>query len=180
MPFVAAYFNELDFSSTLTSLSCHSARRACPELQNPHFKKRRKTLSLGRRYPPGRMRGGGKSSSPALTHRLRRSPLSLGARFFLDDGFCDFAFSFAQNDRVVWGAGKSISFRTRETNRKEVWCCVHCYWVDAVKIVFGLMPCASVLDWCYVNWFWIDAMYIGFLLIHVFSIEQEWFISCRL
>jgi len=47
-------------------------------------------------------------------------PLPEGEGYFLDDGFCDFAFSFAQNDRVVWGAGKSISFRTRETNRKEV------------------------------------------------------------
>jgi len=47
-------------------------------------------------------------------------PLQEGEGYLLDDGFCDFAFGSAQNDRVVWGAGKSISFRTRETNRKEV------------------------------------------------------------
>ena len=44
------------------------------------FKKRRKTFSLGRRCPSGRIRGGGKCSSPALTHRLLRSPLSRRAR----------------------------------------------------------------------------------------------------
>jgi len=35
-----------------------------------------------------------------LTHRLRRSPLSRRARIiFWEDGFCDFAFGSAQNDR---------------------------------------------------------------------------------
>ncbi len=33
--------------------------RVSPDLQNPHFKKQRKTFSLGRRCPSGRMRGGG-------------------------------------------------------------------------------------------------------------------------
>ena len=39
-------------------------------------------------------------------------PLPEGEGFFLDDGFCDFAFGFAQNDRVVRGAAKSQSFWT--------------------------------------------------------------------
>ena len=39
MPFIAAYFNELVSSSTLTPPPCHSARRVCPELQNPLFLK---------------------------------------------------------------------------------------------------------------------------------------------
>ena len=43
-----------------------------------------------------------------------------GEGYFLDDGFCDFAFGSAQNDRVVCGAAKSQSFRTSETNQKEV------------------------------------------------------------
>ena len=47
-------------------------------------------------------------------------PLAEGEGYFLDDGFCDFAFGFAQNDRVVWGAAKSQSFWTSETNLKEV------------------------------------------------------------
>ena len=55
------------------------------------FKKRRKTFSLGRRCPSGRMRGGGKCSIPALTDRLRRSPLPEGGGYSLDDGFCDSA-----------------------------------------------------------------------------------------
>ena len=37
VPFVAAYFNELVSSSTLTPPSCHSARRVYQELQNPLF-----------------------------------------------------------------------------------------------------------------------------------------------
>ena len=47
-------------------------------------------------------------------------PLPEGEGYFLDDGYCDFAFDSAQNDRVVWGAVKSKSFWNRETNRKEV------------------------------------------------------------
>ena len=54
----------------------------------------------------------------ALTHRLRRSPLSPRARVMLDDGFCDFAFVSAQNDRV--DIGMSESFRVRETKLKDV------------------------------------------------------------
>ena len=57
-------------------------------------------------------------------------PLPEGEGYFLDDGFCDFAFGSAQNDRVggilrrvkVFGLGKP-------TERKS----------DAVCIVIGLM-----------------------------------------
>jgi len=35
----------------LTSLSCHSARRACPELQNPHFQKAKENLIPGEKVP---------------------------------------------------------------------------------------------------------------------------------
>ena len=39
---LATHLIELDSSSTITSPTCHSARRACPELQNPlpHFVKK--------------------------------------------------------------------------------------------------------------------------------------------
>jgi len=50
-------------------------------------------------------------------------PLPEGEGYFLDDGFCDFAFGSAQNDRVVWVVGKRISFRTRETNKKSLMLC---------------------------------------------------------
>ena len=44
------------------------------------FKKWKITCSLGRKSPLGRMSGCGKCSSQALTHPLRRSPLSRRAR----------------------------------------------------------------------------------------------------
>ena len=54
MPFIAAYFNELVSSSTLTPPSCHSARRVWPKLQNPLFQKAKENLlPLGRRCPKG-------------------------------------------------------------------------------------------------------------------------------
>ena len=37
----------------------------------------------------------------------------------LDDGFCVFAFGFAQNDRVGGYTAKSESSRNRETNHRE-------------------------------------------------------------
>ena len=55
------------------------------------FKKRRKTFSLGRKCTSGRMRGGGKCSSTAFTHPLRRTPLPEVKDYSLDDGFCDSA-----------------------------------------------------------------------------------------
>ena len=98
---LATHLIELDSSSTISSPTCHSARRACPELQNPHFKKRRKTFTHGESCQSGRMRGDGKCSSPALTLRLRGDPLlPEGEGYLLEHGFCDFAFGFAQNDRV--------------------------------------------------------------------------------
>ena len=66
------------------------------------FKQRRKTFSLGRRCPSGRMRAGGKCSTPALTHRLRRSPLSRRAGVIL--WMMDSATppcGFAQNDGIA-------------------------------------------------------------------------------
>ena len=53
--FIHSAFSLLYHSATslscnsATSLTGHSARRACPELQNPHFKKQRKTFSFGKK-----------------------------------------------------------------------------------------------------------------------------------
>ena len=52
LPFGDAHFNELVFFQSLTPPSCHSARRACPQLQNPLFNKRRKPSLFLKRYPP--------------------------------------------------------------------------------------------------------------------------------
>ena len=82
MKFVAAHLIELDSFSTISSPTCHSARRACPKLQNPLLQKAKGNLLPGETAPvSGRMRGGKKeifptprSPSTTLTHRLRRSP----------------------------------------------------------------------------------------------------------
>jgi len=91
-------------------------------LQNPLFQKAKEDLLPGEKVPVRADEGWGKElfPGPHLPSATAPPPLPEGEGYFLDDGFCDFAFSSAQNDRVVWGAGKSISFRTRETNRKEV------------------------------------------------------------
>ena len=102
-----------------TSLSCHSARKACLELQNPHFKKRKKLLP-GVRFPSGRLRVLSKvlflGTHPQSATIL---PLPEGEGNLLDDGFCDFAFGFAQNDRGGKYTAKSESSGNRETNLTE-------------------------------------------------------------
>ena len=139
MPFVAANFNELVSSSTLTSPSCHSARRACPELENPLFQKAKNNLLPGEKVPVSeRMRGVRKCFCLALTHRLRRSPLSRRARviFWMMDSATS-PFGSAQNDRVggilrrvkVFGLNKP-------TKRKS----------GAMCISYGLMLCAMAYD----------------------------------
>ena len=47
------------------------------------------------------------------------SPLPEGEGNLLDDGFCDFAFGSAQNDRVGGYTANSESSRNRETNHRE-------------------------------------------------------------
>ena len=47
------------------------------------------------------------------------SPLPEGEGNLLDDGFCDFAFGFAQNDRGGKYSAKSESSQNRETNHRE-------------------------------------------------------------
>ena len=139
------------------------------------FKKRRKTFSLGRRCPSGRMRGGGKCSSPALTHRLRRSPLSRRARVIF--GMMDSATSPSAPRRMTGWCGVlgrvKVFISEKPTLRESGPLCIghwlmlcvlaldwYCaYWLlfDAVCIGYCLMLCASVLDWCYVNWFLNDS-----------------------
>ena len=129
--------------------SCHSARRACPELQNPLPQFLENNLLPGEKMRLRTDEGWGKCYSPALSHHLRRSPLSQRARvIFLDDGFCDFAFGFAQNDR-----GGGIQRRLKvfglenPTQRKSV----------AISMDFLMMLYVLVLDCCHVHRFWIDA-----------------------
>ena len=78
-------------------------------------------------------------------------PLLEDEIYSLDDGFCDSALWLC----AEWQGGRHTSkiegFWTLETNQKGVWCDMH--------------------------WFFIDAMFMDFLLIHLFSIEQDRFIS---
>ena len=105
------------------------------------YKKRRKTFSLERRCPSGRMRGGGKCSSKALTHRLRSSLLSRSARVIL--WMMDSATSpcgCAQNDRVGGILRRLKVFGFKKPTKRES---------GAMCIGYGMMLCVLV---------WIDAM----------------------
>ena len=97
---LATHFIELDSSSTISSPTCHSARRACPKLQNPlpHFVK--KKLLPGDKVPARADEGCEKVLFPSPPI-VCDGPASLERRgLFFGCGFCDFAFGFAQNDRV--------------------------------------------------------------------------------
>jgi len=138
VPFVAAHFNELDSSSTLTSPSCHSARRAWPELQNPLFQKAKDHLLPGEKVPARADKGWGKVLFPALTNRLRRSPLSRKAR--VNCSIMDSAtspFGSAQNDRVGGILRRVKVFGLEKPTEKKS---------GIMCIGYGLMLCASVFD----------------------------------
>ena len=120
MPFVAAYFNELVSSSTLTPPSCHSARRVYPELQNPLFQKAKENLLPGEKVPFRADEGWGKVFlSGPHTPSATVPPLPKGESYFLDNGFCDFAFGSAQNDRVVGGTGRVKVFISKKPTKNE-------------------------------------------------------------
>ena len=81
-------------------------------------------------------------------------PYTLRKGTFWKDGFCDFAFGSAQNDRFKRHTAQSESIRTGETRHKGVWCYAH---------------------WLLMLW-----RLIFFCVIHMLSIEQEKILSCRL
>ena len=131
-----------------TSLSCHSARRACPELQNPHFQKVKQNHLLGVWFPSERLRVLAKVLFPG-THPQSATilPLPEGEGNLMDDGFCDFAFGSAQNDRGGKFTAKSESSRNWETNhienlnitnQKGIWC-----YVYRILMMLG----TSFFDW---------------------------------
>ena len=130
------------------------------------------------------MRGGGKCYSPALTHRLRRSPPTPeGRELFL----WWWILRLRLRLRAEWQGGrhtaKSDSFRTRETNRKEIWCrvdwlswySVHRFWFDPVSIVFGMMLWVLALEWRFSYWLLIDVCN-GFGLM-LCKLVFNWFMS---
>ena len=106
--------------NSATSLSCHSARRACPELQNPLFQKAKESLHPWGELPV-RADGGYEKMFLSGPQPMYATVATLfeGEGNLMNDGFCDFAFGFAQNDRGGKYTAKSESSRNRETNHRE-------------------------------------------------------------
>jgi len=129
VPFIAAYFNEPVSSSTLTPPSRHSARRVYPELQNLLFQKAKE------------------NPLPEGEGSLRTIiPHTQGEGTFWEDGFCDFTFGSAQNDRGERHTAKSESLRAGETKHKGVWCYAHWMLMQGTLV---LTQCALVVDVLY-------------------------------
>ena len=80
-------------------------------------------------------------------------PHTQGERNFWEDGFCDFAFGSAQNDRDGRHTAQSESLRIGETRNKGVWCYAH--WllmqntlvVDALCIDVAFIGCWNCVRW---------------------------------
>ena len=83
------------------------------------------------------MRGRGKYSSPAHPPSATAPPLPKDEGYFMDDGFCDFAFGFAQNDRE---GGMLVRVKVFGLEKPTEWKSV------AMSIDFLMMLCALVLD----------------------------------
>ena len=93
----------LTLENTFSSLpACHSARRACPKLQNPLLQKAKRNPLHGEKGPvSGRMRDGKKGIFPEphpASKKIASVPEDKG--YSWDDGFCDFAIGSAQNDNI--------------------------------------------------------------------------------
>ena len=61
-----------------------------------------------------------------------------GKGTFWEDGFCDFAFGSAQNDRGGRHTAQSESIRTGETRHKGFWCYAHWLLTQNILVVDGL------------------------------------------
>ena len=71
-----------------------------PMLQKPLFQKAKENLLPGEKVPIRADEEWGKMLFPdPFPPSATAPPLPKGEGYFMDDGFCDFAFGFAQNDR---------------------------------------------------------------------------------
>ena len=121
------------FFQSLTAASCHSARRACPELQNPLFQKAKENLLPGDKGPvSGRMRDDEKGHfhEPYLTSKKDASVPEVEG-YSWDDGFCDFAIRLRAEWQHWWGCLR-IKWKKRrfqsctwgsDTNHLALPCC---------------------------------------------------------
>ena len=162
---LAAYFIVLDSCSNLSTLPHVILHEGLARSCRIHISK-----SEGKPTPWGegalKCRWGvGERSLPRPSPIVCDSPPSPERRgLFLDDGFCDIVFGFAQNDRVGGILRRVKVFGLEKpTERKSV----------AMSIDFWMMLCALVLDWWVCVLVWIDAMSIGFWLIHLFDNVQR-------
>jgi len=106
-------------------------------LQNPLFQKAKENLLPGEKVPvSGRMRGVWKvlfqgPHPPSVTV----PPLPESEGYSWDDGFCDFAFGSAQNDRVGGILRRLKVFGLKKTTKGSLVLCS--YVIDnAMYIVF--------------------------------------------
>ena len=78
-------FKKTDFFfQSFTAASCHSARRACPKLQNPLLQKAKENLLCGKEEPVSwRMRSGEKGHFPE-TYPASKKVASVPE----DEGYC--------------------------------------------------------------------------------------------
>ena len=129
-----------------TSLSCHSARKACLELQNRHFKKLKKLLP-GVRFPSGRLRVLGKVLFHGPQPTYATVPLSRRAKVNLGMWILRLRLWL----RAEWQDGKytakSESSRNRETNHREKPNIPIKKGFGAMCIGFWLMLGTSFFDW---------------------------------
>ena len=141
------------FFQSLTAASYHSARRACPELQNPLLQKAKENLLPGEKGPvSGRMRDDEKGIFPEPYPASGIVPLSRRAQLILR--MIDSAtspFGSAQNDSIggdVWESnenkGKVLSCSCgSDTNHLALPCCapsrIKGVWVMLSHISYHLL-----------------------------------------
>jgi len=89
-------------------------------LQNPLFEKAKDLLLPGEKMPARADEGWGKVLFPG-PHPPSATvlPLPEGEGYFLDDGFCDFAFGSAQYDRVGVMLGRVKVFISEKPTIRE-------------------------------------------------------------
>ena len=62
-------------------------------------------------------------------------PHTQGEGIYWEDGFCDFAFGSAQNDRGERHTTQSESIRAGETEHKGFWCYAHWLLMQSTLVV---------------------------------------------
>ena len=131
------------------SPSCHSAWRACPELQNPLSHLAKDKLLTGEKMPVWADERWRESTLPRHSSTVCNGHPNF-RRARVNYSNMDSASSPSAPRRMTgWKQFiEEWKFSDPSFQPKE----------DLMPCrLIGLMQCASVLDWCYVNWFMIDS-----------------------